>query len=119
MPLFYYLPKAHKNPTKPPDRPIIAGTRSLTSNFSQYIDQYLQKYVFNLDSYLKDTTSVINEVRNIKWLPEYKWATLDVAALYSNISHQKEISIVRQHLVLDDTMPKCQKQFILDGIRFI
>lgn len=44
MPYFYFLPKIHKNPSKPPGRPIIAGMDSLTSRLSEYIDRKLQRY---------------------------------------------------------------------------
>lgn len=103
MALFYYLPKVHKNPTRPPGRPIIAGVNSLTSNLSQYIDHHLQKYVVCLDSYLKDTSSVINEVINIQWQPGYRWVTLDVTALHSNIPHNRGISVVRKYSASDDS----------------
>lgn len=53
MPLFYFLPKVHKNPIKPPGRPIIAGIDSLTSGLSHYIDLHLQKYVITIPSYLR------------------------------------------------------------------
>lgn len=117
--LFYYLPEIHKHPTKPPGRRVITGVDSLTSNLSQYIDHNLQKYVIKLDSYLKDTDSVINEVINIKWCPGYRWATLDVATLYSNFPHDKGLSAVHRYLASDDFMPERQKIFILEGLKFI
>ncbi|CAH2283132.1 Hypothetical predicted protein, partial [Pelobates cultripes] len=43
--VFYYLPKVHKSLISPPGRPIISGIGSMTSNISQYIDFFLQKYV--------------------------------------------------------------------------
>lgn len=113
--LFYSLPKIHKNPTRLLGRPIIALVDSL-SNLLQY---YLQKYVIKLDPYLKDTASVIKEVVDIKWLPGCRWATLDVAALYSNIPHDKGLSTICNYLASDDSMPEHQKIFILEGIRFI
>lgn len=42
---FYHLPKIHKNSTSPPCRPIVATIDSVTTGFSQYIDQYLQPLV--------------------------------------------------------------------------
>lgn len=119
MPLFYYLPKVHKDPIKPPGRPIIAGIGSLTSGLSQYIYLHLQKHVIQLDLYLKDTSSVIGEVTKLKWQPGYKCATLNVTALFSNIPREKGIAAVNYYLSLDDTMPERQKRFILEGINFI
>lgn len=49
----------------------------------------------------------------INWTLVYKCATLDVAALYSNIP------AVCNYLVGDNSMLEGQKHFILDGIEFI
>lgn len=75
--------------------------------------------MIELPSYLRDTSSVIIEMKDIEWSPEYKWATLDVAALYSNIPHDKGISAIRHYLSGDDLIPENQKAFILEGIQFI
>lgn len=107
MPLFYYLPKVHK----PPRRPIITGIGSLTNGLSHYIDLHLQKHVNKLKSYLRETSSIIQELTDIKWQPEYRWTTLDVASLYSNIPHKKDISAIRHLLSTDDEMPENQKNF--------
>lgn len=118
-PIFYNLPKIHKSVEKPPGRPIIAGVGFLTSGLSQYIDRLLQKYVILLPSYLKDTTSIIQEFHSIKWQDNYMWATLDVTALYSNIPHDLGIASIGSYLSKDTNMPPLQKQFILDSIHFI
>lgn len=66
MPLFHYLTKMHKILTSPPRCQIISGIGSLTRKLSQYVDLNLQQYVKELPSYLKDITSVINVVQDIK-----------------------------------------------------
>lgn len=83
MLIYYHLPKIHKEPINPPGRPIISGIGSLTSSLSRYIDVFLQKYVTSLDSYLKDSATLLTLIKDLKWLPTYKWATLDVTALYT------------------------------------
>lgn len=67
VPVMYYLPKVHKDPLKPPGRPIISGIGSITSRAGRYIDNYLQPLVVNTPSYLKDTTQVINILDEIEW----------------------------------------------------
>ena len=52
-PIFYLLPKIHK--ANSPGRPIISGCSGPTENLSRYIDNFLQREVPKLKSYLKDT----------------------------------------------------------------
>lgn len=118
-PIYYHLPKVHKYTTNTPGRPIIAGIGSLTSPLSEYIEFFLQKYVVELDSYLKDSATLILLLKPITWQPDYWWASLDVTALYSNIKHEHGISAVKTYLDDDPDMPSSQQKFILDGIRFI
>lgn len=119
MSIFYFLPKIHKNLTNPPGRPIISGIGSLTSNLSQYVDRHLQKHVGNLKSHLKDTTSLLKDLQDFKWVEGYKFATLDVSSLYTNIPHAKGINSTKRFLDQDSTMPMKQRLFILDSIHFI
>lgn len=41
-PFFVFLPKVHKDTTKPPGRPILSGINGITSNLSQLLDMYLR-----------------------------------------------------------------------------
>ncbi|XP_077137274.1 uncharacterized protein LOC143799701 [Ranitomeya variabilis] len=78
MALFYHLPKLHKNCEKPPGRPIISGIGSLTCHLSHYIDLFLQDLVKSLPSYLRDSTQLIEELRDIEWEDNYSFISLDV-----------------------------------------
>lgn len=118
-PIFYYLPKIHKSLINPPGRPIIAGIGSLTSNLSQYVDRHLQKHVTSLDSHLKDTTSLLQDLCDFEWHEDYLFATLDVTSLYTNIPHNKGIESVGKFLDKDTDMPMKQRIFILESINFI
>lgn len=60
IPLIYYLPKIHKGQLKPPARPIVSGINSITSHLSAYIDFFLQNYVQKMQSYLRDSQSLIS-----------------------------------------------------------
>lgn len=74
MIIFYYLPKIHKSLHNPPGRPIIAGIGSLINNLSQYVDRHLQNFVVKLDSYLKDTTSLIRDI--YEWNADFHYPLL-------------------------------------------
>uniref|UniRef100_A0A8C5MAL6 Uncharacterized protein n=1 Tax=Leptobrachium leishanense TaxID=445787 RepID=A0A8C5MAL6_9ANUR len=66
-PYFYILPKIHKNPTRPPGRPIVAGIESITSHLSEYVDIVLQPIVRTIPSYLKDTLNMLQVINNNEW----------------------------------------------------
>ncbi|CAH2320478.1 Hypothetical predicted protein [Pelobates cultripes] len=53
--IFYHLPRIHKNLDNPPGRPIISGIGSLTSDLSECVDFYLQKYESQAPSYIRDS----------------------------------------------------------------
>ncbi|OCT89306.1 hypothetical protein XELAEV_18017926mg [Xenopus laevis] len=101
IPVIYILPKIHKDRNNPPGRPIISGCGSLTSNLSEYIDLFLQKYVINLPSHLKDTIDTIKFLSNISWKKGYILGTL------------------KKYLDEDPSLEKSQKVFLIDSIEFI
>lgn len=119
LPIYYHLPKIHKDITNPPGRPIIASINSLTSHVSKYIDIFLQNYVVELHSYFKDAASQISLFKNFRWQPNFKWAALDVTSLYFKLPQSRGISAVSSFLNEDDMMPSPQKNLILAGIEFI
>lgn len=55
-PHLYMLPKVHKNLYDPPLRPIVSGVGSLFEPLGTYIDFFLQKFVSNWKTTIKDTT---------------------------------------------------------------
>lgn len=68
--------------------------------------------------YLKDSAPYISLLNDIKWFPNYKWASLDVPALYSNILHHLGIPAGDGYLYIDPHIPTSQKEFIINGIEF-
>lgn len=53
-PVFYALPKLHKDLKHSPHRPIISGNGSLTKNLSTKVNEYLRPYVVSLPTYIQD-----------------------------------------------------------------
>lgn len=58
-------------------------------------------------------------LKKIVWLPTYKWTSLDMSALYSNIRHNLGIKAVDTFLSKDESVPFAQQDFIKKGIEYI
>ena len=85
---FYLLPKIHKNPIKPPGRPIVSNCGMPTENLSEYLDFHLQPLVKNIPSYIKDSSDFISKLGGIGVVPSGALlVTIDVVGLYSHIPH--------------------------------
>lgn len=97
-PVFYHLPKIHKDLANPPGRPIISGVNSAMSNFSRYLDVLLQVYVKCQPTYLKDSDNVIKLILDTKSSEGLSFLTMDVTSLYSNIEHHQGIKCVENIL---------------------
>ena len=68
------------------------GIRPKVSSYEkkipQFVDKWLQPYVRNLPSYVKDTTEFINQIESTQLPTNCKLASIDVSSLYTNISHE-------------------------------
>lgn len=83
LPIFYGLPKIHKNPISL--RPVVSTTNSLLAVFSVWIDQKMKCLLPFVTSYIKNSTTVINDLQYTD-LPEgAKAFTADATSMYTNI----------------------------------
>ena len=102
---FYGLPKIHKSKSiineikeqksdiicleRPDDlsfRPIVAGPNCPTHRLSHIVDRILQPFLTLIPSYIKNSVDVLNKLPNT--IEESTiLITIDVEALYSNITH--------------------------------
>ena len=91
MPIFYGLSKIHKIFDKfPPLRPIVSQVNYITYSISKYVDSFLKYQAQNCKSYIRDTKDFLNKLKGIGKLPEGAiLVTMDVASLYTNISHNE------------------------------
>uniref|UniRef100_A0A8C5LVT7 Reverse transcriptase domain-containing protein n=1 Tax=Leptobrachium leishanense TaxID=445787 RepID=A0A8C5LVT7_9ANUR len=119
IPVFYLLPKMHKDPIQPPGRPIISGIQSVTSYLSEYLDILLQPMVKLTTSYLRDTMNLLQILDGFQWESDYLLVTCDVQSLYSIIPHDRGCDAMHYHLKKYQLYPEEQSEFILEGIRFI
>uniref|UniRef100_A0A8C5PCD7 Reverse transcriptase domain-containing protein n=1 Tax=Leptobrachium leishanense TaxID=445787 RepID=A0A8C5PCD7_9ANUR len=119
VPVFYHLPKVHKNLNKPPGRPILSGIDSISSKVAEYLDHLLQPIVRKIPSYLKDTGDIIRSLNSIKWEENFLLVTCDVRSLYTNIPHDRGCEAIRTMLLEDGEIKEEQVDYIVEGIALI
>ena len=106
-PNFYGLPKTHSSyDAFPPLRPISNGHSSCTTKLSEYIDSFLKCCAQKTESYIKDTTSFINKIKNKHFdtvNSEIFLCSMDVNALYPNIDHTEGTQACEHFLNLRKT----------------
>ncbi|CAJ0929981.1 unnamed protein product [Ranitomeya imitator] len=100
-PVFYILPKVHKNLEHPPGRPIVASTESILSPLAIFLKKILTPIIRKIHSFLFDTGDFLHELQKLESIPgDSMLVSLDVKDLYTSIPHSRGISSVR-HLVIN------------------
>ena len=105
---FYLLPKIHKDASNPPGRPIVSGSGSPTEKISQFVDHFIGQLVPLSKSYVRDSTNLINILKDFNIHPGILLCTLDVTSLYTNIPHLEGIQSIKEMLAIHkspDTLP--------------
>ena len=64
-PVFYILPKIHKNILPPPGRPAVSGCGSATEKLSRFVDYYLRPLVVRIPSYIQDTQDFLLKLNQL------------------------------------------------------
>ena len=136
---FYGLPKIHKSkeineacsiskenyieidaPENLSFRPIVAGPICETHRLSNFIDILLQPFSKRVKSYIKDTTDFLTKLPELTD-PNATLVTFDVESLYTNIPHTLGLDAINFWLQKhpEDIPSRINKNFILEGIKFI
>ena len=99
-PVFYTLPKIHKQFTDvPPGRPIVSAIGSLTENMSAFVDYFLQPLVTNLPSYTRDSMEFIKMIKSIQKIEEaHILVTMDIESLYTNVPFEGGLQAAKMFL---------------------
>ena len=108
----YFLPKVHKTPTKL--RPIVSCSGGPTERASRYLDALLQPHAKRVDSYVGNSTEVVNRLRDLTLPNHVALASLDVESLYTNISHELAIRTFTRRF---QSHPRFV--FLLDLLKFV
>ena len=130
-PKFSLLPKIHKEGN--PGRPVIDSMNCHTAEISRYVDYHLQPEVIKLKSYMKDSSDVINKIKEIEDQVSENdiLVSMDVRSLYTNIPNEEGIQAVRESLNASSTRRPTRiittflrliltlNNFIFNGINFL
>ena len=93
----FFIKKIHKTP--PGIRPIVSSCGSPTEHISEFVDYWLQPHMRSLPSYIKDTTQLINELKNVHVNTMDLLVCIDVKSLYTNIPHSEGLKACLQALL--------------------
>ena len=95
---FYLLPKIHKNTLLPPGRPIVSANECPSERISQFVDHFIQPLVTKIPSYLRDSSHLMNILRNLRIPNDAILCTLDITSFYTNIPNNEGIIAVNKLL---------------------
>ena len=98
-PIFYTLPKVHKEyNVVPPGRPIVSSVNGPTERISQLFYIILQPYAQSGASFILDTGDFLNKIKNLD-VTQNDWIfVIDVTSLYTNIPHHGGIRVVSEQI---------------------
>ena len=95
---YIYFPyKIHKNPIS--IRPVVAGMASPTAKISKYLDHFFKKQVLKAKSYLKNSHSLVEIIKNLRLNTETQTLliSVDVKSLYTSIPQEDGMKALLQH----------------------
>ena len=67
---------------------------------SQFVDHFTGPLVPLSESYIRDSTHMINILNKFNMLPDMLLCTLDITSLYTNIPHNEGIQCIKEFLAI-------------------
>jgi hypothetical protein len=105
LPVFYGLPKVHKTPMAL--RPVVSCVSSLLAVFSTWLDHKMKTLLPLIQSYTKNSASIINDLKNLHLPKNALILTADAKSMYTNIDTTTGIDTFKDFLVTNtDKLPK-------------
>jgi len=87
LPVFYGLPKVYKNPVSL--RPVVSNTNSFLAVFSVWLDHKMKSLLPLIHSYIKNSSTVIQDVKELIFPEGAKIFTADATSMYTNIDRSR------------------------------
>jgi hypothetical protein len=97
MPVFYGLPKVHKSPMAL--CPVISTCGSLLSIFFTWLDFKMKELLPFIKSYLKNSSSVIADLKNLQLPQDALLFSADTVSMYTNIDTNTGIHSIDRLIV--------------------
>ncbi|XP_069467883.1 uncharacterized protein [Ambystoma mexicanum] len=114
-PLFYILPKIHKDRLNPPGRPIVSLCGSILEPLGKYLNFFLKPLAAETPTYLADTTDAIVHLEGLPFDTAINlFITLDVESLYSNIPQLESLPIIKFFLDMRSDPQQVPSEFLID-----
>jgi hypothetical protein len=95
-PIFYGLPKIHKQPMTL--WPVVSCSGSFLSIFSVWLDYKMKLLLPLVQSFIKNSNSLIEDLKSLDIPPDALLFTADATSMYTNIDTQTGISAVRDFI---------------------
>ena len=86
------------------------------NDWSKWLDYWLQKLKPNIPTYVKDSQSVLNDLKKIKLPPNAKLFTADATAMYNNIDTEHAITVISWWLNDMNTKGQLLSNFPLEAV---
>jgi hypothetical protein len=96
MPIFYGLPKVHKQPVTL--RPVVSTSGSLLAIFSTWLDYRMKELLTLVQSHVKNSFTALTELKNL-YIPDNALLfAADATSMYTNIEIDIGMSAIRHFL---------------------
>lgn len=115
---FKIMPKLHKrdanNNWNGSIRPIVASPGSPTHGLSKWVDHLLRPYLSQYSTILKDSKSILIQLRQMQFSSEDRLFTFDAKSLYTSIPLRQALHVLRDITKADRMFP-----FISQGLEIV
>jgi hypothetical protein len=96
LPIFYGLPKVHKNPFSL--RPVVSTTNSLLAVFSTWLDYKMKELLPYVQSFTKKSISVIQDIKHLQIPDNALLFSADAVSMYTNIDTQQALNSIQDFI---------------------
>ena len=79
-------------------RPVVSSINSLPSVFSTWLDYKMKELLPHVGSYIKNSTTIIDDLKNLKLEPEARLFTADATSMYTNIDTTTGVNAIRDFI---------------------